>query len=382
METNYFDSEPTKKNVLFSHDGSTDDNIALILLLLNRDKVNLLGIIVNGSGETHVDDGVVTTLKILSTFNALSIPVTKGQAKSLDATKGLPFPLYIREAVDKLGQFFDADVSNYGLSVPFEQFMKECYVHSKDIVILSTGTLTDLAIFFKNFPKYIDQTKCIYLMGGAIAVKGNVADLNQGCNNVDAECNIFADPVAASVLFQLNIPMIITPLDLTNEFKVTEAYFNQLKALADAFPNKPVKYIYLMINYLKTCCEDSGIVNFFEVYYLWDPLTAYILLFDVIAISKVGRISVDIENGKTTFIEDDKGNVTWPTALKLSADQILNHMLRIFQTFDHDKVNGKYYKQAKNSHLTFFNEYPTFENTESTTLLKKKEEKYSFCLII
>jgi purine nucleosidase len=61
-------------------------------------------------------------------------------------------------------------------------------------------------------------------MGGALRVPGNVyvPDLPSGTAPVDgtAEWNAFWDPSALGVVWGSSVPLVITPLDATNQVEV------------------------------------------------------------------------------------------------------------------------------------------------------------------
>jgi purine nucleosidase len=68
-------------------------------------------------------------------------------------------------------------------------------------------------------------------MGGALAVAGNLdpATLPQVIANPYAEWNVFWDPAAADYVFEnTTFPLLLFPLDLTNNAKITSTFLHDL----------------------------------------------------------------------------------------------------------------------------------------------------------
>lgn len=73
--------------------------------------------------------------------------------------------------------------------------------------ILALGPLTNLAAALDLDPFLPGRVGRVTVMGGAVAVAGNVTPF--------AEANIFADPVAAARVMSADWPVVVVPLDLT-----------------------------------------------------------------------------------------------------------------------------------------------------------------------
>jgi purine nucleosidase len=65
-------------------------------------------------------------------------------------------------------------------------------------------------------------------MGGALNVPGNVSrDIEPGQDG-SAEWNVYWDPISANRVWQTSIPIVLCPLDLTNNVPVTSEVVRQL----------------------------------------------------------------------------------------------------------------------------------------------------------
>ncbi|MDB4349865.1 nucleoside hydrolase [Omnitrophica bacterium] len=87
--------------------------------------------------------------------------------------------------------------------------------------IIATGPLTNIAKIVSKDPRVSGLIKRIYIMGGAISVKGNVTPY--------AEFNIYNDPEAASIVFSSRIPKTLVSLDVTQRVVLEKKDLSGLK---------------------------------------------------------------------------------------------------------------------------------------------------------
>ena len=94
---------------------------------------------------------------------------------------------------------------------------------SKTITIIAIGPCTNLALAVSEDATTFARAKKIIIMGGAIRVPGN--------QTPRAEFNIYADPDAAAIIFNLTsrdlrpeerVEVILTPLDVTSKHTLTQ----------------------------------------------------------------------------------------------------------------------------------------------------------------
>lgn len=81
----------------------------------------------------------------------------------------------------------------------------------RDVTIVCTGPLTNIAALLTGFPESARMIKELVIMGGAYGVTeygfGNVTPV--------AEFNIYADPEAATIVFESEVPLQAVGLDVT-----------------------------------------------------------------------------------------------------------------------------------------------------------------------
>jgi purine nucleosidase len=78
-----------------------------------------------------------------------------------------------------------------------------------------TGPLTNLAHAAQQTPDIVRAVREVVLMGGVLRPPGNVTPV--------AEFNIYADPLAAAVVFAQHWPLTMVGLDVTNQVLLSRA---------------------------------------------------------------------------------------------------------------------------------------------------------------
>jgi len=81
----------------------------------------------------------------------------------------------------------------------------------RDLTIICTGPLTNIATLLTGFPESAKTIKELVIMGGAYGLT------EYGVGNVTpvAEFNIYADPEAAKIVFESEVPLQAVGLDVT-----------------------------------------------------------------------------------------------------------------------------------------------------------------------
>jgi inosine-uridine nucleoside N-ribohydrolase len=92
-----------------------------------------------------------------------------------------------------------------------------------DIHLVAVGPLTNVALAIRRDPGFAGRLAGLTIMGGAVA-RGNVTAV--------AEFNISADPEAAAVVFDSEVTVRMTPLDLTLQVLVNERHLGMLRQAA------------------------------------------------------------------------------------------------------------------------------------------------------
>jgi inosine-uridine nucleoside N-ribohydrolase len=94
---------------------------------------------------------------------------------------------------------------------------------SQPVAVFVSGPCTDLARALRLDPGIREHISAVYIMGGAVYVPGNLTDFSAYPDNVSAEWNIYIDPLAASEVFESGLPIVLVPLDATNQVRASMA---------------------------------------------------------------------------------------------------------------------------------------------------------------
>ena len=168
-----------------------------------------------------MEQATLNALRVVDLLNRGDVPVARGLANPLvrDAVRATSF-----HGKDGLGD------SNLPLSKirPTEKnalnTISDELANSKrrDLTIICTGPLTNIAALLTGFPDTSKMIKELVIMGGAYGVT------EYGFGNVTptAEFNIYADPEAAKIVFESEVPIRAIGLDVTmnpkNQLTLTE----------------------------------------------------------------------------------------------------------------------------------------------------------------
>jgi purine nucleosidase/pyrimidine-specific ribonucleoside hydrolase len=136
-----------------------------------------------------------------------------------------------------------------------EEFItKTARQHPKELTLIATGPLTNLALALQRDRAGMKKLKEVVIMGGAVRTKGNITPY--------AEFNIFSDPVAAKIVFESGLRITLVPLDVTHQVFLTSRWMEDsirplnnrfskfvieatgYDLVTQRFPNKEVVYLH------------------------------------------------------------------------------------------------------------------------------------------
>ncbi len=204
-----------KRNILFDCDPGHDDVMAILCALAHREELNILGY------TTVCGNNTLPSV----TRNLLNVLSYLGQPALI--AEGCDNPLIggpeVQDAHGKTGlDGFDFPEPTFEtLKISAVEFMKEQIMQSKEpVTLVGMGPLTNLALLIKSYPEVKKRIEEIVFMGGAI----------QGGNILEhSEFNIYADPIAAEIIAESHIPLVICPLEVCRDVSINEQQINALK---------------------------------------------------------------------------------------------------------------------------------------------------------
>ncbi|NEN88541.1 MAG: nucleoside hydrolase [Okeania sp. SIO3H1] len=209
--------------LIFDDDGSQDGMTALAYVLGNPEyDVQAITI---AQGIARPEIFVDNVELMLGRLGVTGIPVGVGRSDPLEGDN--VFPDFIRDASDT---FWAPFVTLPDEAPPVEtssapELIVETINNSPEpVAILATGPLTNIAEALRIDPTIVDNISVLQIMGGAVFVEGNLPVLPDPpfSTNLEAEFNIWIDPVAAQEVFEFGddgLNILLTPLDATNQIE-------------------------------------------------------------------------------------------------------------------------------------------------------------------
>ncbi len=277
------------QNLIIDHDGAVDDLIALGIVLAS-DKYCVKAVTICPA-DSYRDGATESTLKFLAYFGHHNVPVAGCDEEGLN-----PFPSQWRQKsrlLAKIPALAGVDINaNFELKKDACDLIRQLLNSAKDgeYVMLMTGPMTNLYLALQKQPELKTKIKRIYLMGGAVTVKGNVEASN---HNGSAEWNLYNHAVSAQFVFASGIPITLVPLDACNSVPVTTQFLDEIR-------NYPL---------LSQSWELSRREVVEGGYYFWDPLTAAAMIDpEVIQTSKMKICVSCAEPNEGQTCVSDEGN--------------------------------------------------------------------------
>ncbi len=209
-----------------------DDGAALVMLLQQPEKVELLGITVV-SGNHLARQGAEHLLHILEVMGVRDVPLYIGAQEPL-ANSPARARLYQQQwgEVRFLGGFAQSGELEPPHGGQFAQqrpqpesaisfMIRTLEAYPGEVTILAIGPLTNLAMLLQLRPDLAVNIKRLVFMGGNARVPGNVTPY--------AEFNFWYDPEAARYVLRSPISRkIMFGLDVTNQAAITLHHFEQV----------------------------------------------------------------------------------------------------------------------------------------------------------
>jgi len=271
--------------------------------------VDVKAITVSGTGETHCEPGVANALGLVALSGQEDIPVACGRKTPLAGDH--TFPTAWRQAADDA---YGVTIPNGGEASPLNapDLITDILLSSSgQITIVAVGPLTNIAEAIQTRPEITSKIDMIYIMGGAFKVQGNVGQSGVGIQNEFAEWNIYIDPLAASIVLNSGIPVILVPLDATQHVPVTRGFYNDLGDYRNTLAaNLVYEILSANLDFL-----DSGGFQF------WDTLTAAIFTDESLAtFEEVRVVVVEDEGPESGYTKSAENGIAIRVAM--SADKV------------------------------------------------------------
>lgn len=203
-------------NIIMDTDPGIDDAAALTMAI-NDPQINLK-LVTAVAGNVTVDKTTANALKIVHFFGKdQEIPVAAGAKQPL--IKPFEDAARIHGESGMPGYDFGTDYGKPIQKSAVEALRDEIMASDEPITLVPTGSYTNIALLFNEYPEVKDRIKEIIAMGGTLA-KGNMTSA--------AEFNVFTDPHAAKIMYDSGIPIVMVGLDVTLKALLTPATMDKL----------------------------------------------------------------------------------------------------------------------------------------------------------
>ena len=202
--------------LIIDTDPGIDDAMAIFYAIANSE-IDLLGL-TTVFGNVTTPQATRNALFLIEVAN-VNVPVSSG----LHQPRSLPsFPpssnVHGDEGFGPL-QFIEPKGQPITENAP-EFLVRMAKEHRGEIILCAIGPLTNVAAAIDIDPNFCQNLKGIVIMGGSLAVGGNIT--------AAAEANIYHDPHAAEHVFKYGCNITLVGLDVTDRVICSRQYFKEL----------------------------------------------------------------------------------------------------------------------------------------------------------
>lgn len=192
------------------------DDAAALTMAINDPQIDL-ALVTTVAGNVTVDKTTKNAQKIVRFFNA-DVPVAAGAKQPL--IKEFEDAARIHGESGMPGYDFPEDLPKPLDMTAVEALHKYIMESDENITLVPTGSYTNIALLFSQYPEVKGKIDRIVAMGGALGM-GNMTSA--------AEFNVFTDPDAAKIVYQSGVPIVMIGLDITMKALLTPDSLNQLE---------------------------------------------------------------------------------------------------------------------------------------------------------
>ena len=272
------------KKVMIDCDVGIDDALALILAFHSPelDVKAVTGV----NGNVPLEQVFENIQKVLSLIRPKNKPfIAKGADRPL---KGKPVYAHSVHGKDGLGGAkIDRKEGEDGWQL-FTGRAEELLIemtrrYPDEMTLIATAPLTNLALALHRDREGMGRLKEITIMGGAVRTRGNITPY--------AEFNIYSDPLAAKIVLDSELPIILVPLDVTHQAPLTPQLMEErVKPINNSFS----KFLIEATGYRSTTRQFRNR----EPMYLHDPLAVGVVIDPTLVRKESLSIDVEIQEGK------------------------------------------------------------------------------------
>ncbi len=273
--------------VIVDTDCDMDDMMA-ILYLLKAKNVEVLAITTTGDGMAQWKYTAPNILNLLQLAHHPKIPVSFGAKVSLSPYSD--FPQDWRTGVNQIFNIPMPKNPNPPSPLPSWKLMVETIKNSQEkVTILSLAPMTNIALAFQNDPSIAENIEAVVISGGAVNFTGNIVGKVNGYANKCSEYNIFLDVKAAQEVLATGVPIVLVPLNATQDAPINDAIYQKFK---NETRNSSANFVYQVITPFVNTQKNTNV-------YFWDPVAAMVLTTPSIGEYKMMNLTLNSTPGPT-----------------------------------------------------------------------------------
>jgi inosine-uridine nucleoside N-ribohydrolase len=307
-----------RQALIIDTDMGRDDVIA-IMYLAKDPRVAIKAVTIESNGNVHCAPAFRNTLGLLKLLGLAQVPVACGSEAQVAGGHVFPKPVIDREDTLSGAAAFlpkvDVPVSHDAVAL----LVKTILAQQGKVNILAIGPLTNIARSFQLDPSIKQKINKIYVMGGAVHVRGNIDNTVANKSDV-AEWNIYFDPVGASIVFA-NLPVVLVPLDATNQAPMDGKFLELVSGGGQG------DYLYKVLKVSEKLLRTG-------LWYFWDPLAAVVASDERYCEFKSERLRVLVEPEKLSgaTVVDDKGGALVKICNKVKVGEFERQLVDVIRS--------------------------------------------------
>lgn len=269
----------SNRGIIIDTDAGMDDSMAMAYILSHKG-ISVKAITIDADALATCRAGYNNTKAIISAFHYPKIPVACGQSFPIEGNNR--YPQFIIDGCDQ-NAAIGFKISQLKPKKNAVSLLYKTIMHSTDSLdILAIGPLTNLAQLFEQYPEVKKNIHRLFIMGGAVHVRGNVIDADPGNINKYAEYNFYIDPTAAHNVIASGVPITLVPLDLSNSVPLDTKVYNLFKLRKNTLANQFI---------LRIMSANSKFLQA-NKWYFWDPMAAALIEYPALAHCQKNKIRV------------------------------------------------------------------------------------------
>ena len=268
------------KKMWIDTDTASDDAVALILALKSK-TTNVLGISIV-AGNVPIELGVQAALYTLEMCGAKT-PVHVGAHHPLVRKFSSAQNVHGTDGMGDIGLKLNGrtPTSHDAIRKMLETFRNS----PREIDLVTLGPLTNIALALSIEPEFAKHVRRCVIMGGTGVLPGNVT--------VASEFNVWADPEAARIVFDSDLPLEMVGWDISvADAVISDELANQLSKLSDLG-----NFAMSIQRQVREFCRTETKLDGFD---LPDPIAMAVALDSSIVTSEVQKhVRVNLGHGDT-----------------------------------------------------------------------------------